>query len=155
MREVNLIIIHESDTPTGRHTTVEDIDSWHVANGWHRNESDRLAFNPGLKAIGYHWVVYIDGSVHSGRNISEVGSHCAGLNSKSVGICLVGKGVYNQLQWDALESLVKLLQITYSGARILGHYETPTGAAQGKTCPDFAVPHWVANGFTPQQQNIA
>lgn len=155
MREITHIIIHESDTPTGRTTTVEDIDSWHVERGFQRTEAARLAFNPTLHAIGYHWVIYIDGSVHSGRNISEVGAHCSGWNSKSVGICLAGKGVYNQLQWDALESLVKLLRITYEGTVIKGHYETSSGSSQGKTCPDFNVQEWVANSFVPQPQNIA
>ena len=71
-RTITDIVIHESDTPTGRVVTVKDIDSWHRERGWHRNESDRLRFNPGLTSIGYHYVIYLDGSVHTGRDENEI-----------------------------------------------------------------------------------
>ena len=43
-RNINEIIVHCSATPEGRHTTVEEINSWHKQNGW--------------KSIGYHYVIY-------------------------------------------------------------------------------------------------
>ena len=59
MRTVNLIIIHCSATREGKAYTVADIDRWH---------RDR-----GMKGIGYHFVVYLDGTVHSGRPLEQVG----------------------------------------------------------------------------------
>ena len=56
MRNINEIIIHCTATPEGRHVTVADIDSWHRARGF--------------ASIGYHYVIYLDGSVHAGRDVA-------------------------------------------------------------------------------------
>ena len=155
MRDINLIIIHCAATPTGKSFTVEDIDSWHVKRGFKREQSARDGFNPDLAAIGYHFVVYIDGSVHTGRSVDEVGAHCSGRNSRSIGVCMVGQGVYTRAQWDALEELIQKLMLTYPSAKITGHCDCPTGIDQGKTCPDFSVKLWVENGFKPESKNVA
>lgn len=55
MRNINEIIIHCAATPEGKSFTVADIDHWHRQRGW--------------KGIGYHFVIYLDGSVHKGRPI--------------------------------------------------------------------------------------
>jgi hypothetical protein len=142
MREIKTLIIHCSDTPIGRETTVKDIDQWHRERGWRRQDSYRCGFNPDLFAIGYHFVIYLDGSVHTGRHINEVGAHCSGLNSNSLGICLIGSGKYNDEQWAALADMVGRLEFTYPGVNILGHNQTPSGISQGKTCPMFDVSGW-------------
>ena len=76
MRTINKIILHCTATPEGRHTTVEDIRLWHKSQGW----SD----------IGYHYVVYLDGSIHTGRPIEVSGAHTKGLNKNSIGVVYVG-----------------------------------------------------------------
>ena len=69
MRDISKAIVHCTATPEGRPTTVEDIRSWHKARGW----SD----------IGYHYVIYLDGSVHEGRPVERMGAHCKGQNKGS------------------------------------------------------------------------
>ena len=64
MRTINEIIIHCSATPEGRNVTTADIEAWHKQRGF--------------SEIGYHYVIYLDGSVHIGRNESKVGAHCLG-----------------------------------------------------------------------------
>ena len=64
MRKINLIVVHCTATPDGRDVTVADIDKMHRAKGW--------------KSIGYHYVIYRDGSVHEGRPVTEVGAHVYG-----------------------------------------------------------------------------
>ena len=76
MRKITEIIIHCSATIEGKDYTVADIDRWHRARGF-RN-------------IGYHYVIYRDGSIHGGRPIRETGAHCAGLIVHSIGICYFG-----------------------------------------------------------------
>ena len=49
MRTINQIIIHCTATKAGRKTTVEEIDRWHRARGF--------------RCIGYHYVIYLDGTV--------------------------------------------------------------------------------------------
>lgn len=78
MRKINEIIIHCSATPEGRNFTVQQIRDWHVkGNGW--------------RDIGYHYVIYLDGSVHRGRPENRVGAHCTGHNANSMGVCYIGE----------------------------------------------------------------
>jgi len=76
MRDIDKIIVHCTATPEGRHTTVEDVRRWHLDRGW----SD----------IGYHFLIYLDGSLHEGRPIEKTGAHCKGHNKGSIGIAYVG-----------------------------------------------------------------
>ena len=55
MRRIDKIILHCSATPEGRNVTVEDIRAWHIERGF--------------RTIGYHYVIYLDGSVHAGRPV--------------------------------------------------------------------------------------
>lgn len=75
-RRINEIILHCAATHEGQNYTVEDITQWHKARGW--------------DTIGYHYVIYIDGSLHNGRDINKPGAHTEGHNANSVGICYVG-----------------------------------------------------------------
>lgn len=127
MRKINKIIIHCSATPEGRDYTVTDIDRWHKQRGW--------------KGIGYHYVVYRDGSVHTGRDVEEIGAHCTGQNANSIGICYIGglaadgktpKDTRTPKQKTALRDLVKRLQAKYPNITIHGHNEYAN-----KACPCF------------------
>ena len=52
-RIIKEIIVHCSATKEGQDFTIADIKRWHLARGF----SD----------IGYHYVIYRDGSIHTGR----------------------------------------------------------------------------------------
>ncbi len=155
MRTIENIIIHEADTPTGKPFTVEDIDAWHRERGFRRSEPFRKTFNPNLTAIGYHYVIYLDGSLHTGRAEGEIPAAVVGHNSTSINICLIGKGKYTPKQWEALKTLVGALVDKYPDAAVKGHYQFDTAIAQGKTCPDFDVPAWMAANMVPAQDHIS
>ena len=129
MRKITELIIHCSATPAGRHHTVEDLDRWHREKG--------------LKSIGYHYVIYLDGSVHTGRPVDEIGAHCTGHNAHSIGVCYIGGCDENFESCDtrtpeqraALSRLIAELQQQYPEATIHGHYEFAD-----KDCPCFRVP---------------
>lgn len=118
-RNTNLIVIHCSATPSGRRidhgrlNAAQVINSWHAARGFKRTAAARARFNPELPSIGYHYVIDVDGTVFTGRNLNEAGAHAAGFNAHSVGICLVGgqerSARYTPAQWAALASLVRQL----------------------------------------------
>ena len=127
MRNINEVIVHCSATREGRHHTVEEIRSWHKQRGW----SD----------IGYHYVVYLDGTVHNGRPVEKKGAHVSGRNANTIGVCYVGGVDENQKakdtrtpqQRDGLERLLKELVGRFPGVRkITGHNQYAN-----KACPCF------------------
>jgi len=127
MRKINKIIVHCTATPENRFTSVDDIRKWHKAQGW--------------KDIGYHYVIYLDGTVHEGRPVEQIGSHCKGHNSNSIGIVYVGgidavkfkaKDTRNTAQKAALLDMLKFLKNTYLAAEIYGHRDFAA-----KACPSF------------------
>lgn len=129
MRTINEIIVHCSATPEGRNVTVKDIDTWHRQRGF--------------RCIGYHYVIYLDGSVHTGRPESQVGAHCLGHNSHSIGVCYIGgvakdgktpKDTRTDAQKESLIKLIKELKVKYPKATVHGHREYAN-----KACPSFDV----------------
>lgn len=132
MRKINLIVVHCSATPEGKDFTVEDIDSWHRQRGF--------------KKIGYHFVVYRDGSVHKGRDINEVGAHVKGYNSNSIGVCYIGgltadgkkaKDTRTPAQKQGLKNLLAQLKKQFPNAKILGHRDlSPDKNHDGKIEPN-------------------
>lgn len=74
-RNIEKVIVHHSASGSAV-TTVEKIDRWHKERGW--------------SGIGYHYVIYPDGSVNKGRHINKTGAHCKNHNTGSIGICVAG-----------------------------------------------------------------
>lgn len=128
MRKLELIVIHCSATPNGRPTTVADIDGWHKKRGF--------------AMIGYHYVIYVDGSIHEGRPLAKIGAHASGYNARSIGICMVGTDEFTKTQWDSLESLVNFLKEKFSIHEVVGHRMLPD---VHKDCPGFNVAEWMAD----------
>lgn len=126
-RNIKEIIIHCSATPEGKDFTVAQIKQWHLQRGF----SD----------IGYHYVIYRDGSVHTGRPESVSGAHCTGHNTISIGVCYIGgcatngttpKDTRTPAQKVALVKLLKELKAKYPKATIHSHKDYAN-----KACPSF------------------
>ncbi len=132
-RVINEIIVHCTATPEGQDVTVNSIRQGHLRRGF----SD----------IGYHYVIYRDGSIHDGRNVNISGAHCTGHNQHSIGVCYVGglenipnvpyeklppKDTRTAAQKASLLKLLKELKALYPKATIHGHYEYAN-----KACPCF------------------
>lgn len=146
-RRIDYIAVHCTASKEGEPMTVEQIRSIHRKNGW----SD----------IGYHYCVYLDGSVHIGRDVHLSGAHVSGYNPYSIGVVYVGglenrSGVpYNKLrakdtrtpaQKRALATLLTDLRKLYPKAVIQGHRDfSPDRNHNGiiepsewiKDCPSF------------------
>lgn len=144
MRKITEIILHCAATPEGKDYTVEQIRAWHTTpkpkgNGW--------------QDIGYHYVIYRDGSVHPGRPVEQQGAHCTGHNARSIGVCYIGgnaadgktpKDTRTAAQRTAMERFVRQLLRQYPGATVHGHNEFAA-----KACPSFDVQAWLkATGIT-------
>ena len=127
MRQINEIIIHCAATREGRDFTVEDITRWHKARGF--------------ATIGYHYVIYRDGSIHEGRPLEQIGAHCVGHNKHSIGICYIGgcasdgktpKDTRTSEQKEALLALLRRLKARFPNATIHGHRDFAA-----KACPSY------------------
>lgn len=126
-RGITEIIVHCSATKRGQNVTTQQIDQWHKQRGF--------------RCIGYHYVVYLDGSVHQGRNVDEAGAHCTGHNAHSIGVCYIGgladdaktpADTRTLAQKAALLDLIKRLKRIYPNASVHGHREFAN-----KACPCF------------------
>ena len=126
-RTIKELIVHCSATPEGKDYSVDTIRQWHLQRGF----SD----------IGYHYVIYRDGSIHIGRDESIIGAHCTGHNTNSIGVCYIGgcasdgktpKDTRTLQQKESLLSLLKTLKIKYPNAKIYPHYKFAA-----KACPSF------------------
>lgn len=126
MRTIKEIIVHCTATQAGRNFKIEDIDRWHRERG----------FN----SIGYHYVIYLDGTVHTGRPVEKIGAHCLGHNKHSVSVCYVGgldaSGAPADTRTDAqktsLRAFIKDLKRRFPSATVHGHREFAA-----KACPCF------------------
>ena len=136
--KIKFIVIHCSDSNWG---SANEIDHWHKARGW--------------KGIGYSYVIsncyptyhnYIngiphiksDGKVVAGREEGAELAHAKGFNFNSIAICLIGRKVFSTAQLRSLKIKVKKLQYDYGyKLKVIGHNETDSGIAQGKTCPNL------------------
>lgn len=126
-RRIDEIIVHCTATKEGQDVTTSQIDAWHRQRGF--------------RCIGYHWVIYRDGSVHAGRNVDEVGAHCTNHNAHSIGVCYVGglasdaktpKDTRTLAQKSALLDLIRRLKRIYPKAVVHGHREFAN-----KACPCY------------------
>lgn len=126
-RNIKEIIVHCSATPEGKDFTVAQIRQWHLQRGF--------------TDIGYHYVIYRDGSVHVGRSEEASGAHCTGHNTISIGVCYIGgcasdgktpKDTRTEAQKAALVKLLKELKVKYPKAKIYPHYKFAA-----KACPSF------------------
>lgn len=143
-RRIDMIVVHCTATPEGRDMTVEEIRRIHMRdNGW----SD----------IGYHYVIYRDGTIHGGRPVDLIGAHASGYNAHSIGVVYVGgltaegsmpKDTRTTAQRKSLQELLKALCKLYPKAKIVGHRELSkdrNGDGQitpdewQKQCPCFEV----------------
>lgn len=125
------VILHCSATPEGKDFTVEDIDRWHKE----RNFS----------MIGYHYVIYRDGTIVRGRPDDAIGAHCTNKNRNTIGVCYIGgltedgkqaKDTRTPEQRESMKLLVKYL---------MELYDIPLGAVHchneyaKKDCPSFDI----------------
>lgn len=126
-RHINRIIVHCSATVEGKDYTIKDITQWHKQRGY--------------TTIGYHYVIYRDGTIHEGRDINQIGAHTENYNTGSIGICYIGgldkdgktpKDTRTNEQKTSLRALLAQLRVMYHNPKIYGHNNFAK-----KACPSF------------------
>lgn len=109
LKKIVLIILHHQ---CGKGQTVEEIHNYH---------KNKLKW----AGIGYNFFIDFEGNVHEGRPLEFVGSHCAGNNTSSIGICLEGdfrKDKPTEAQLKSCKELIKYLRNKFPRiGKVLNH----------------------------------
>ena len=127
-RNIDLIVVHCADTYLRMDIGFKEINQWHLDKGW--------------SGCGYHFIVRLDGTIETARNIDKSGAHCKDYNRNSIGVCYVGgKGdngkpedTRTNAQKKTLSALIISLQASHPEAIIKGHNEL-----SNKACPSYDV----------------
>ena len=88
-QSIAYLVVHCSDTPDSDPLTSRDLHKMHLGFGW--------------DGIGYHRIIKRDGIVEFGRPDYWVGAHVKGFNNISLGVCLIGRHIFTDVQMKALE----------------------------------------------------
>ncbi|HBC93952.1 MAG TPA: hypothetical protein DCZ10_13925 [Pelotomaculum sp.] len=121
------IVVHHSASDIG--TTIRDIHQWHL--------------NRDYAGVGYHYVIYPDGSIWRGRPEWARGAHAYqdpqhDANVDGMGICLIGNFQTSKPTTAQMESLVWLIQdihIRFPGIAVIGHKHVMPTACPGALFP--------------------
>lgn len=128
------IILHHAESTS---CTIEDINSWHLANGW--------------TMCGYHYFVRKDGSIYRGRPEGAQGAHCPSQNTLSIGICAEGSYTAETMPEAQKQSIVELSKDIcgrYGITEIGGHKEYYPTNCPGDNYPLQDIKNLILNSST-------
>lgn len=126
MYPISKIIVHCSDSDDSLDIGFREIDEWHRQRGW---------LSPSGISCGYHFIIRRDSKIEIGRPLEEIGAHCKGHNTGSIGICVVGRKKFDPKQIATLLKKVNDLRAMFKIPidKVYGHYEFEPN----KTCPNM------------------
>lgn len=129
------IVVHCSASGPTSTWGWKELNQLHVkTNGW--------------AAIGYHVVIKRDGTIEAGRPLDTVGAHAEGINSASVGVCLIG-GLNGKRTDPFLKNFTKeqekslIAVLCELGAAYPEATTIPHNKVANKECPAFDFNQWV------------
>ena len=135
-KKTEMIVVHCAATKPSMDIGFKEIRKWHVEdNGW--------------DDVGYHYIIRRDGTQEVGRPEAFQGAHAPAVNSKSIGVCLVGgmaedEGPENNFtleQFLTLKDLIKKLKMTNPNiVEIVVHGDIQDNKPN---CPGFNLKEWL------------
>jgi len=137
-----IIILHHSLTKDSKTVSWNPIRKYHMGL-MGQSDVSKPDYNYYVKHpdkdIGYHFGIELVEDYYEilvGRMINEIGAHCEGQNSHSVGVCFIGNFDESEVppeQWNRGIKLVTSLchQFIISAEKVYGHREFN----HNKTCP--------------------
>jgi hypothetical protein len=122
-----LVIHHSVIYDNDDLTSVQDVQALH--------QTDRAWAD-----VGYHFLVGKGGSIYEGRDLQVRGTHVAGYNTGSVGVCLLGNTSVDGVpdaQWQALGQISFWLKDFLTLTHIAAHRDfNPQTECPGNTLYD-------------------
>ena len=157
-RTTDYVVWHCSATPPSQDIGAAQITIMHQARGF--------------DDIGYHLVIRRDGVLETGEAFKRRGAHVKGINSVSVGVCMVGgidedgnsENNFTDEQWQAAKHAFEFLTLLYPDAEHVGHRDlSPDKNRDGrvvkreflKDCPCYSVTKWIYEELSPQYEMYA
>jgi len=135
-RNTDLIVVHCAATKPSMDIGYDEIRKWHVEdNGW--------------DDVGYHFIIRRNGDVERARPAGYQGAHAPAVNSRSIGICLVGGMAENGEpdnnftleQFLSLKDTIFMVMKKYPHIKeILGHSDVQDNKPN---CPGFNLKEWL------------
>lgn len=111
------IAIHHTDS---NHMTLAECNTWHRARGW--------------DSCGYNFIIEPDGQLIESRGFNQIGAHARGMNSRFLGVALVGRDSITSAQLETLARFIHLARLKYGIQVVKGHRDI------GHTlCPGEAI----------------
>lgn len=161
---IRRLVIHSSGSPNGQPLTAADIDAWHEKRQIRRSHEARYGLGRwegrgphahALRAIGYHFVIRVNGVVEVGRRLTEEGGNGVGGTHRGIGVCLIGTDRFSEAQWAVLRRHVVTTnewveREHFEPLSIVGHRDL----APDVRCPGFDVAAWLDGGMVPPQTHI-
>lgn len=137
------IILHHADASG---CDIHTIHQWHLNNEW--------------AGCGYHYYVRKDGSIYEGRPTKYVGSHTAGHNTNTIGICAEGKYETTDItmppaQKESLKWLVSYLKNKFGITSVKRHSDYNNTDCPGKYYPFEEIAGVAASNKVPIINNNA
>ena len=124
-RGTDLVVVHHAAMPIT--TSRDDIQDLHLSKGW--------------AGVGYHKLVFADGSVADGRPEQMVGAHAFEANRRSIGIVLVGDFNRDRPDIVQLESAARITVDLLKKYRLPAEKVLPHRAVNTDTdCPGRQFP---------------
>ena len=124
-KKISLLVIHCSDTPDDQNLTGIDIHKMHLSFGW--------------DGIGYHKIIQRNGFIENGRPEYWIGAHTRGINTISLGVCLIGRNNFTENQFKSLKFILLDWRNRFPNTKIIGHCDA---IKTDKSCPNFDVSKW-------------
>ena len=117
MLGIKRLVVHHSGSP--RSQSVDAIKRYHTSPE---------PFGKGWPDIAYHHIIDDHGVVHPGRPLFLRGFHVKGLNSISIGVCLIGNNLdpderWNQAQITSLRRYMAAWRLLVPSIEVVGHHE--------------------------------
>lgn len=122
MREITSIILHHTATDAKYADNINVIRQWHMDKGW--------------QDVGYHF--HIGRKLAIGRPINNIGAHCRGRNTYSVGIALHGLEYFKESQFMELGKLLNMLFALFDLDKRNVHLHKDVGLTP-TLCPSYTL----------------
>ncbi len=129
MKRIERLVLHHS--ASARSTTFATIKKWHTQPKPKRGEKKTARHGRGWSDIGYNYVILGNGKLRVGRPLPTTGAHARGVNSTSIGVCVVGDNTKPGQEWhpvqiSTLEYLIDACKLLWPGIKVCGHRDVMT-----------------------------